>query len=64
MSVFEPSVVSGLIVRLSRSWTYRLFSRTNATRLPSGDSVANISDDGAASPPSLLSLRAPTSSSQ
>ena len=64
MRVFEPSVVSGVIFRLSRSCTYRLFSRTKATRAPSGDSVANISDDGAAFPPSLLSFRDATSSTQ
>ena len=53
MIVSEPSKVSCVIRRLRSDWTKRLFSHTKATRLPSGENVANISVEGSALPPSL-----------
>src|SRR5690348_12169558 len=56
ISVCEPSDVSRVIFPFSRFSTYRSFSRTYPTRLPSGENLANIRVDSLASPPSLVNL--------
>ena len=64
MTVSDPSPVSGWIAPDAIVSTNRFRSRTYATRDPSGEIFANMSDDSGASPPSLPSARASRSSSQ
>ena len=65
MVVVEPSLVSGVIAPPSSDSTYRLCSRTYATRFPSGENFANWSVDAFASrPPSFVSRFDAISSTQ
>src|SRR5262245_18812374 len=57
IKVCEPSFVKRVIFPVARFSTYKSFSRTYPTDLPSGENLANINVDGLASlPPSLVNL--------